>query len=915
MTRTFICLDLETTSRVPEENEIIEIGIVKLQNQQIIDQRDWCIKPKLSIPKFIFNLTGLSKEDFEKAPRLEDVAQEIIDYIGNDTLVAHNADFDIPQLNRSLKRIGFPEFRNPVLDTKELALIIYPHIKSQKQGALCKQLGIPQDQHHRALDDAIGLAKLMALIENDRLRLKAPLIDAIDRLIGSSRPTLAAYLCEGREEKDEISNFKSYLYSHQQKHQYYEPFKSTVNRASIENAYQRLEENKDYKRRTQQETLSHYIWDQLEKGEHGVIEAGTGIGKTIAYLIPAICKSIQDQAPCIISTKTKLLQTQLYDKDAAAVSALFDEPIKITVLKGKENYCDVRQIEQLIPLIISQNKGEQNLLWCAYFNWLLNTKTGDLNELHPSLYEAFYHTTRYRYDSPQQVPDNTCFYKFAKQEARASHVIITNHALSLTDLENQTQSLPKPSSIIIDEAHTLESVATSTFTITLNKNRIQDLVNRIKTNQHNSFLRALEKSILSLDQATTRLIEDIRTSSNAIENTFKLWMESLFYLHDPEEKRSGRKTQVIINDDLICTQQWRGVIEHMEQFLSQTHLLMAQFKQLKKTILEEDTPPTSLLHHIESILEDIDELEQNGRYILSGDPEMISWIEMIERKHTQIVSIHTAPISCNQRLARTLFNQSAPCICLSATLQIKQSFDFFLDQVGLSLSQRPTGTLAIDTEFNLKEQCQVYVLNNGNDTLNTHDLSDMISRIARGFQGKSLALFTAFETLLDCKRKVQRQLHNPYIEVIAQSPDSQSNSLITKFRSGHFPSILMGVDSFWEGMDIKGPDLSCVIITKLPFHVPTDPIHASRSAKIESEQGNAFKHYSLPLAILKFKQGIGRLLRSHEDRGTIFILDPRLSSKPYGKLFLRELQAYNVQIDNFDALLDSSLSWYHGTDK
>ncbi len=914
MPKTFVCIDLETTSRAPKENEIIEIGVVKLKDQKIISQKEWCIKPKLSIPKFIFNLTGLKQKDFDAAPSFEDIAQELVDYIGDDTLVAHNASFDIPQLNRSLSKIGYPSLTNPVLDTKELALIIYPHIKSQKQGALCKQLGIPQEQLHRALDDAIGLAKLMGLIDIEKDSLKPPLIDAIERLVGNTNPTLTAYLCENREDKDDVSNFKPYLYSHLNKHQYSPPFRSTVSKKSIQTAYKRLETQQGYSRREQQEKISDFIWEQFEAQEHGVIEAGTGIGKTIAYLIPAICKSIQEQAPCIISTKTKLLQTQLFEKDALAMSDLFDEPIKITVLKGKENYCDIRQVQRLLPLLLSK-KRDQNLEWCAFLNWLLNTKTGDLNELHPTLYENFYHATRYRYDAPQQIPDDACFYKFAKQEARASHVIITNHALCLTDLEAGTPSLPKPSCIIIDEAHTLESVATSTFTISLTKYRIQDLINRIKTNQQHSFLKALDKAMIALDPPTLRLIEDIRTSSNAVETGFKLWMETLYYLHDPELKKSGRKTQVIIDDELICTNQWRAVVEKMQHFVSNTHLLSAQFKQLKKTIEDEEKPPMQLIHHIDSILEDINDLEQNCNYILSADPEMISWIEILERKHTQIVSLHTAPIACNHRLAATLFNQSAPCICLSATLQINQSFDFFCTQTGLSISERATKTLAVETEFDLKKQCQLYCLKTDTEGQNNNDLSTMISKIAKGFQGKSLALFTAFETLLDCKRKTQRNLHNPYIEVIAQSPESQASSLITKFRSGHFPGVLMGVDSFWEGMDIKGPDLSCVIITKLPFHVPTDPIHASRAKMIEETQGNAFKNYSLPLAILKFKQGIGRLLRSHDDKGCIFILDPRLTSKPYGKLFLRELQHYDIQINNFESLLESSLNWYHGTDQ
>ena len=186
-------------------------------------------------------------------------------------------------------------------------------------------------------------------------------------------------------------------------------------------------------------------------------------------------------------------------------------------------------------------------------------------------------------------------------------------------------------------------------------------------------------------------------------------------------------------------------------------------------------------------------------------------------------------------------------------------------------------------------------LSDDSNGLTSKKLSNYIAKCAREFKGKTLGLFTSFESLLESKRDIQKQLSDPYINVIAQSPESQTSSLITKFKSSHFPSILLGVDSFWEGMDIKGPALSCVIITKLPFHVPTDPLHASRLTYYQNNNENGFKEYSLPLAILKLKQGIGRLIRSKDDTGIIFILDPRLGQKSYKKCFIREIDQYPIR--------------------
>jgi len=642
-----------------------------------------------------------------------------------------------------------------------------------------------------------------------------------------------------------------------------------------------------YEPREMQTIMAQAIVDSFVRSQNLVVEAGTGTGKSIAYLIPAIWWAKRNKKRVVIATHTINLQEQLCKKDLPFLHNILPFGFKQVLLKGKNNYVCLQALNY--EKAIADFSDLERFIYAAMLSWVRETDSGDLAEI-----EAFQNMSsfwrKYGADNPDCRPSECrlaerCFMLRARRKAENADIVIINHSLLLADIKTNYSILPEYEDLIIDEAHNLYPTALKQFGFEITREKICKLMENIAGNK-GSLVAVLKKDLplwteifpegnwselfQVLDQMT---IQGKRIQSHATE-LFE-FLQSII-----GERVNLRLCRTKLGDQvykafIVMLENLSSTLMEIKQNLTKTYAcLSADMKQLEIYRLE-----------VGRINNEVGQIIDGLELIVAGeDDNRITYLEK-----SNVVYLKNTAIDIAGVLREKIFQKNNSTILTSATLTVAGQFDYFAQELGLENYK----ALKLDSPFNYERQMMFCIVDDlpilqTPENVLAQKTAYFIAGISKSLHGRTLVLFTSHRYLRLVDHYLRQELRNSPLRILAQGLDGSRGTLLQDFIRNN-RSILLGTSSFWEGVDIPGDNLSCVIMTRLPFWPPDSPIYEAK-ARLYAEKGkDPFYELYLPEAIIRFKQGFGRLIRTKDDKGTVILLDDRIITKQYGQHFLKSL--------------------------
>jgi DNA polymerase III epsilon subunit family exonuclease len=850
-----VSLDLEATGLSASVEHVIEIGAVKFRGHQVLGRYHTLVNPGVRLPPMIRRLTGIADQDLERAPRLRSILPELRAFIGDADLLAHGAGYDITFLETTLGNGALRGRR--VFDSIEVARVVAPSAPSYSLGRLCELVNLQHPRAHHALEDAEATFRVFLALADMASQLPLETLERLRELSAPTDHSLRTFFHDivvprsGGAEARHPAPLGGPPSAPPAKM----PPLEVEDLVRLLGPEGPLAAEPGWELREAQLEMCRAVGQAFERRLNLVVEAGTGTGKSLAYLVPALAHAASRRRQVYISTYTINLQEQLLHKDLPLAARILGIPLRAVLLKGRAHYLSRLRWQQLLlgteggrtaadTELEGINPDELLIFKLKVTVWLDRTATGDRDELRLfGQEERIWRAVASEWaDCPSStclVGPSPCFYHLSRQRAGAADVVVVNHALLLADAFNEREALAAVRCLVLDEAHHLEEAATRGLTT---EAREDDVLQALalaagvlpRGTGPGTELRRLEASV-------RELFESVRMAGRAVWGL-----------------ETGRELTI---DAASWSQDWMLAV-------------IAAADRTRDGVRALPTPQAAVVApRLATLLE----------MLTPGQKGRVVWFSFGRDSRT---SVRSAPVDVGSALQEAVFDDRDSIVLTSATLTVEGGFDYFCGRIGLPASRLVE--IVLPSPFDFLEQallCLPDDIPSPGEAGFEDSLVEVIVGAALRLRGRTLVLFTSTEQLNNVSARVRDRLSIEGIEVLAQGRGSGSRRNLTERFASLPEAVLCGTNSFWEGLDLPGNSLACVVIVRLPFSPPSDPVFRARSEHLR----DAFLQLALPEAVLRLKQGFGRLIRRATDRGAVVIFDRRVSTRGYGKHFLAAL--------------------------
>ncbi|CAM5181660.1 3'-5' exonuclease DinG OS=Ureibacillus acetophenoni OX=614649 GN=dinG PE=3 SV=1 [Ureibacillus acetophenoni] len=921
----YAIVDIETTGHSPANGDrMIQIAIVIMNDWTVEKTFTTFIHPGKPIPIYIQDLTNITDEDVKDALPFEAHAHTIYELMQDAIFVAHNADFDLSFLQSEFERAGLPKLRGKKIDTVELAKIVFPTSLGYKLGDLAMDLNIPLQHAHRADDDAYACALVLKKCWEELLALPQQTLEQLHKHSFRLKSNLSHLFFNAlqvkrssSEESNNIVYFKDLALKKYEKaslkianDKLHYPIANGEKASLLKKAFSQFEE------RQKQFEMMDLIWEKLNNHNEVVIEASTGIGKTLGYLLPSIIYAKQTGRKVCISTYTSHLLEQLLSNEIPKMEKIIGESIDAVLLKGMHHYIDLERFSQIIRM--KNISYDETLTMLQVLIWLTKTETGDLEELNVSGGGALF------LDKLRKSPDSTTkenhsidYYQRSLEVSESADLIVTNHAMLIADLNRKVPIFQNIGGYIIDEAHQFVQAAEIRDESILTYANWKYVFGQIGLSSDGQLFSSIRSYAIKTKMVPLQLINDLEKVFEQLIELFDRSMNNIAH---------HMKMQTIKNKfDTKRVAFLNELLQDQDEAIHQLPEKIQQWIDLAQNVgfkIESDVQQLSLEHV--SILEQwkywIREFKIKANewdeIFLNPNSHFTTWVEMDQRNIPGSIRIYKKPIDVKDTVNQ-LFNEvrkNNAIVWTSGTMTVPNKQRYIAEQLGIR-KETPVHLFFADKEY--YKGAKAYIVSDMPDIqgVSQHDYVESVAlavtRTVRATDGRCFVLFTSQEMLKKTVELIQEsELLQDYM-LFAQGVTPGSRMRLLKSFQKFNHSVLFGTNSFWEGVDVPGDSLSAVIIVRLPFTAPEEPTFKAKSIALQQQGKNAFTELSLPDAIIRFKQGFGRLIRTSSDKGAFIILDRRIETKSYGKEFIQALPPISIEKLPLQDMVLELEHWYN----
>ncbi len=935
---TFVSFDLEATGLDPKNDYIIEFGAVKVVDGVLTERYQQFIKPPVRIPKFIQKLTGITNEMVQDAPRFEDVMDDLYDFLGDHPLVAHNIHFDHTFLETKRADIdGYP-LRNKLIDSLSLVRTVRYDMINHKLGTVAEFYGLSKEGAHRADYDADMVAEILLILISEMQRMSPGVLKVLtDVLHGTGLPNEALYqgmldwTASGRS-LGSLDEFRRIPIPQRPNIRHHSTSGSFPGLEDIFSETGLLSQKLDgYESRETQISLAQDIQTAMRNDEFLMAEAGTGVGKSLAYTIPAVLTrhELDEDEPIFISCNTKNLQDQLFHKEIPFIQEELGLPLRALLLKGRNNYlCKTKWQRSLRDISWRFSKREREALQTLVM-WAHETPTGDIDE------HNGFNTTGHAliwskvnsepgFCTTQVCSHNDfCYLGKLRQESAKADVVVVNHSLLLADAAADHAILPRYQRLIVDEAHLLEKTAYQFFAAEFSHKTLRVMTDQLFYKGRNKSGMTMELRHLlvplsdSEKKGTIKYLDQIESD---IAETNKIILTFFTEFKTTRQRDIERATftyKELYTQEKDVFAPVRGIWYSLTTSLTSLSNLA---RDLEKELDELDDERLPGLSEISSRIKSWREtltmtLAVMDKQAAADDPDLIYWFEIMPKSEMVAVKFVQVPLNIGQQMQARVYEDMASVIFTSGTLSVDGSFNYLIQRLGLRGHDR-LREKSYPSPFYYEDQARIFVptfMGPQYAENYTIEVLFLLEKIWETHPVGTMILFTSYTMLLNWQEELEDRIKGSGRRLLVQSSRVSRMDLINQFKQ-HPGSILLATDSFWQGIDLPGDTLQLLVIAKLPFSVPSDPIVKANSSALKQAGENDFMGYSVPEAAIKYKQGVGRLIRSTTDFGAIISLDERIFVKRYGEYFRNSTPIPHVPAKSEKEMIDMIRAWYrsHG---
>jgi ATP-dependent DNA helicase DinG len=899
----YAALDLETTGLDPARDRVIEVGAVAFTPDRISGSMERLVDPGRAVPEAVLRLTGIRQEELRGAASADTALRELSDFLRGRQPVGHGARLDVDFLTAA----GLWDPNQEILDTLDVARILLPGAASHSLPLLAVELGFSQPRPHRALDDADATRQLLLRLREEAAAFDDGLKESMLALVAPYEWSIARFFAEAltAANPDPVPASAARVHSpHAGKSAGQPPDDPDVVAALLGPEGPLAGVLPGYEHREPQLQMLLAVAQIQSRGGSLVVEAGTGTGKSLAYLVPSIARAVRHDERVVVSTNTHTLQEQLMTKDLPGLREWLPWDFTACLLKGRSNYVSLRRWRRFLAEVC--HDSEELRFKLKVLIWLHSTESGDRSELRLHGREEVM-WARIASDPLDCVgihcTKEDCYVHRARAEAEAADLVVVNHALLLADAEVGGGLLPPFDHLVIDEAHHLEEAATRGLRQEVDGPGLLALLERLASGEAGLLSELGRKP--HLGASGEALAAAVPLSLSAAQRVRDLFESAVGWVGARLSEAERRDDSLRLTPLLRAEPGWQALRAAGENAATSLAVLDGALRRAVSGARDwlGGTEPDQGVRELEIIRGRLHSAaELLGEALLTPDPNRVYWFTLFAR--TDNLVLRAAPINVGTLLRDRVYTERRSTVFTSATLAVGGTFDYFRSRVGLGPEVEE---LILPSPFDFLHQALVCLPTDlpapEHEDFDRH-VEEVVGAVARRVGGRTLVLFTSHRQLRDVHTALKHRTDLDEVLILGQGIDGQRRHLLKSFEEAERP-LLLGTASFWEGIDVPGERLSCVIMVRLPFPVPSEPVYAARAEQVR----DAFAQLALPQAALRLKQGFGRLIRRSTDRGAVVILDNRILGRDYGKAFLDVLPPASRFVGPADEIADQVGEW------